>query len=271
MKPRFSQGRRGGGKPGRPGFKPRPRFDADDPRVRLYGFHAVEAALNNPARKLTRLQATENAVNRLAEIIAERAITPEIVSPRDLDNWLGEDTVHQGLLLETEELEEPELETLAAAGDSGGPLLILDQVTDPHNAGAVMRSAAVFGASGIIMHRRHSPPLNGTLAKSASGALELVPVVRVQNLARGMAELRELGFTLLGLDGEAEALLEAEPLTGRIAFVLGAEGKGLRQLTRDTCVRLVKIATPGPLDSLNVSNAAAVALHLAAMRRSGRA
>ena len=239
----------------------------DDGPLRLYGTHAVEAALENPRRKLKRLLATENAEIRLAAIIARRKVPIDRATPRDLDNLLGADTVHQGLMLETEELPEPSLEDLAERAIAGGPLIILDHVTDPHNVGAVLRSAAAFGASGLIMTRRHSPPLNGTLAKAASGALELVPVLLVQNLAKVMAELKEQGIILLGLDDASEVLIEDEPFSKPTALVLGAEGKGLRELTGETCDRLVKIATTGSIASLNVSNAAAVALHLAAMRR----
>lgn len=238
----------------------------EDDRVRLYGLHAVEAALRNPNRALLRLQLTENAEHRLQATLAERAAMPERVSPRDLDRILGADTVHQGALLETEPLPEP---TLAEVADAGGPLVVLDQVTDPHNVGAILRSCAVFGASALVMTRRHSAPLDGTLAKSASGALELVPVVLVQNLARALTEMKELGFVVLGLGDDAPGLIEDEPLKGRVALVLGAEGRGLRELTRASCDRLVRIATAGPIASLNVSNAAAVALHLAAWRRRG--
>jgi 23S rRNA (guanosine2251-2'-O)-methyltransferase len=250
--------------------RPPQRRDEDD-TVRLYGIHAVEAALANPNRIITRVMVTENAENRLAAALAKRGLTPERTTPRDLDRLLGNDTVHQGIMIECEALEEPDIDTIAEiAAGGGGPVLVLDQVTDPHNVGAVLRSAAVFGAAGVVMHRRHSPPLNGTLAKSASGALELVPVVLATNLARTLEELRDSGFTILALDGEAESLLEDEPLTGAVALVLGAEGKGLRQLTVKTSDRMVKIATGGSLDSLNVSNAAAIALHLAAMRRRGK-
>jgi 23S rRNA (guanosine2251-2'-O)-methyltransferase len=240
---------------------------ADDGRVRLYGVHAVEAALRNEARTVVRLLMTENAENRLAEAVAARQVAPERVSPRDLDRLLGEDTVHQGVMLETEPLPEPDIAELAVRADDG-PLIVLDQVTDPHNVGAILRSAAVFGAAGLIMTRRHSPPLDGTLAKSASGALELVPVALVQNLSRAIAELKEEHCVTLGLDGDAEHLIENEPLTGRVAFLLGAEGKGLRELTRQSCDRLVRIATTGPIGSLNVSNAAAISLHHAAWKRS---
>jgi 23S rRNA (guanosine2251-2'-O)-methyltransferase len=236
--------------------------------VRLFGLHAVEAALRNAGRPLNRLLLTENAENRLKDALSQRQAAPERVSPRDLDRILGPDTVHQGALLETEHLEEPLLADVAQRADAAGPLIVLDQVTDPHNVGAVLRSCAVFGASALVMTRRHSAPLDGTLAKSASGALELVPVVLVQNLARALAEMKEAGFLVLGLDDEGEALIEDEPFEGRIALVLGAEGKGLRELTRETCDRRVRIATSGgPIASLNVSNAAAIALHLAAWRR----
>ena len=243
------------------------RAPADDGRVRLYGVHAVEAALRNNGRTVLRLLMTENAENRLAEAVAARQIAPERVSPRDLDRMLGEDTVHQGVMLETEPLEEPDIGELAERADTG-PLIVLDQVTDPHNVGAILRSAAVFGAAGLVMTRRHSPPLDGALAKSASGALELVPVALVQNLARTLAELKEHFCIILGLDGEAEHLIENEPLTGRVALLLGAEGKGLRELTRQSCDRLVRIATRGAIGSLNVSNAAAISLHHAAWKRS---
>lgn len=258
----------GSGKPSRPQSRPKRE---DDDVIRLFGLHAVEAALNNEARSINKLMMTENAENKLAALVAKRGVPVERVTPRDLDRLLGPDTVHQGVMLETEPLEEPDLADLAeTAAGGGGPVILLDQVTDPHNVGAVLRSAAVFGAAGVVMTRRNSPPLNGTLAKSASGALELVPVVLAQNLSGALNDLRDAGFTILALDGEADTLLEDEPLTGAIALVFGAEGKGLRDLTRKTSDRLVKIATGGSLNSLNVSNAAAIALHLAAMRRRGK-
>jgi 23S rRNA (guanosine2251-2'-O)-methyltransferase len=269
---RFKSGGRGGYRPGghdggRPPRGGAPLEATDEGIVRLFGFHPVEAALGNPDRVLLRMWATENAAHRLAKAIASRGLTPEPVTPRDLDRLLGADTVHQGLLLETEPLPEPELADLAEAAADGGPLILLDQVTDPHNAGAILRSAAAFGACGVITTRRHSPPLNGTLAKSASGALELVKIAQVPNLARAMAELRDAGVTVLGLDGTATAAIEDEPFDGAVAIVLGAEGKGLRQLTADSCDRLVRITTADDLRSLNVSNAAAVALHTALVRR----
>ena len=268
--PRGGDGRRdsrAGGGQSRPQRSERRPFD--EGRVQLYGVHAVEAALRNDARKVLRLQMTENAENRLSEAVSARQAAPERVSPRDLDRLLGEDAVHQGVLLDTEPLDEPDIATLAERADAG-PLIVLDQVTDPHNVGAILRSAAVFGAAGLIMTRRHSPPLDGALAKSASGALELVPVALVTNLARAIAELKEHYCTTLGLDGDADKLIEHEPFTGRVALILGAEGKGLRELSRNSCDRLVRIATTGRIGSLNVSNAAAIALHHAAWKRSQR-
>jgi 23S rRNA (guanosine2251-2'-O)-methyltransferase len=245
-----------------------PREDQRDAGVvRLFGLHAVEAALSNPRRTIARLLLTENAENRLKTVVAARQMAPERVSPRELDRILGPDTVHQGALIETEPLPEPSLSDIAAVAETGGPLVVLDHVTDPHNVGAILRSCAVFGACGLVMTRRHSPPLDGTLAKSASGALELVAIALEQNLARALAELKDEGFLVLGLDDTAEALIEEEPFAGRVALVLGAEGKGLRELTRESCDRLVRIATGGPIASLNVSNAGAIALHLAAWRR----
>lgn len=253
------------------GQRPRPsasnRLD-EDGVIRLYGLHPVEAALRNPARIVTKLTATDNAARKLEAAISARGLTPIAATPRDLDRQLGADTVHQGIVIEVEPLPEPELADLARdAIDNGRPLVVLDQVTDPHNVGAVLRSAAVFGASGLVMTRRHSAPLGGTLAKSASGALELVPIALVQNLARAIAELKDLGLRVLALDGDGPTLLEDERLNQGVALVLGAEGKGLRQSTREGSDAIVAIASGGALDSLNVSNAAAIGLHLAAMQR----
>ncbi len=235
-------------------------------QVLLYGIHPVEAALANKRRTVSRVFLTDNAQRRLASALEARGIKPLPVSPKALDRRLGADTVHQGALLETQALPEPTLEDLAERADTR-PLVVLDQVTDPHNVGAILRSAAVFGVAGLIMTRRHSPPLDGTLAKSASGALEQVPIALVPNLARALEELKDLAFMVVGLDGEAQIALEAVDWAQRVALVLGAEGKGLRQLTRDRCDQLCRIEADGPLASLNVSNAAAVALHFASFRR----
>lgn len=270
-------------KTGKP-FKPhrgagsrRPRIDwaerrreaeAEAGQPQIFGIHAVEAALGNDARKIRGVFLTENAENRLSELLTRRGLTAERVTPRDLDNRLGPDTVHQGALIVADDLPEPSLKELARAAATK-PLVVLDQVTDPHNVGAILRSAAVFGAAGLVMTRRHSPPLGGVLAKAASGALELVPVVRIQNLARTLDELKGVGFTVIGLDGEAKDYLETTSWPAPVALVLGAEGKGLRELTRQTCHKLARIVTDGELASLNVSNAAAIALHTGALARRG--
>ncbi len=228
-------------------------------RVFLYGLHAVEAALANKGRPITRLRATENAARRLEAALRARGVEAEPATPRELDRLLGADTVHQGVVLETGPLLPATLDTVKPEGI----LIVLDQVTDPHNVGAVLRSAAAFGAAGVVLPERHSPPLSGALAKSASGALDLVPVILVKNLSRALTELGEQGFTRVGLAEDAPHTLEQTPLPLPLALVFGAEGKGLRQLTRASCDALCRIDTKGPLASLNVSNAAAIALHWA--------
>jgi 23S rRNA (guanosine2251-2'-O)-methyltransferase len=228
----------------------------------------VAAALANPQRKVRRLHLTENAESRLAEPLSARPIEIVRVTPRDLDRRVGSDAVHQGAAAEVEPLADSDLASLVEiASATGGPIVVLDQVTDPHNVGAILRSAAVFGAAGLIMTRRHSPPLGGVLAKTASGALEAVPIALVPNLARALADLADAGVVRIGLDGEGAHLIDDEPFTPPTALVLGAEGKGLRRLTRDLCDRLCRIGAAGALASLNVSNAAAVALYAAGRRR----
>lgn len=249
---------------------PRSGEAAESDDIELFGLHAVEAALANPNRVIRRLQATDNAENRLASIIKERQIKCARINPRDLDRRLGADTVHQGVLLETVLLDVPSLSELAEDETRSGPIVVLDQVTDPHNVGAILRSAAAFGSRGLVMTTRNSPRLSGALAKAASGALEHVPVALVTNLARALAELADLGFERIGLDGEAEQALEKANLGGRTALVLGAEGRGLRRLTRESCDVLCRISTSGPIGSLNVSTAAAVALHWLAIGRAAR-
>ena len=225
----------------------------------LYGWHTVTAALGNPARRIRRLLATENAVRRLADDGIALPITPELVRPHALDGLLTPDAVHQGLLAEADPLPSPDIEDLAASGI----VLVLDQITDPHNFGAILRTAAAFAVAAIVTTARHSPQATGVLAKSASGALELVPIVTVQNLARGLAALKERGFLVVGLDSEAADELAAMQLSAPLALVLGAEGKGLRQGTRAACDRLARLDLPGAIKSLNVSNAAALALYIA--------
>jgi 23S rRNA (guanosine2251-2'-O)-methyltransferase len=234
---------------------------ADDAAV-LYGWHTVKAALDNPARRVRKLLATENAARRLAEASAPLTVAPEIVRPDAIAARLPPDAVHQGLYVEADPLPSPAIEELAA----GGLVLVLDQITDPHNVGAIFRSAAAFAATAIVTTARHSPEATGVLAKAASGALEHVPLVTVQNLARALAALKASGHLVIGLDADGDADLAALPLRRPLALVLGAEGKGLRQLTKDTCDHVARLSLPGAIQSLNVSNAAAVALFIATDR-----
>jgi 23S rRNA (guanosine2251-2'-O)-methyltransferase len=243
-------------------FKPRTGGARVEDKVILYGVHAVEAALANPKRETVRLLATENAAHRLAPVIAKRKVTVTPALPRDLDRLLGPDAVHQGVALEVEPLPPVALDDV----DPGGILLVLDQVTDPQNVGAALRSAAAFGASALVLTERNSPPLSGVLAKAASGALDIVPVVLVKNLAQALAALGERGVLRVGLAEEADGALEEAQLTRPLALVLGAEGKGLRQLTREHCDLLCRISTRNAFASLNVSNAASVALHWTSLK-----
>jgi len=237
------------------------RPDADGPVV-MYGWHTVTAALRNPARHLRKLLVTENAARRLTDEGVKPAIAPEIVRPSAIAERLLPDAVHQGLYLETDPLSSPAVEDLPAKGI----VLVLDRITDPHNVGAIFRSAAAFAATAIVTTQRHSPEATGALAKAASGALENVPLVNVQNLARGLAALKQSGFLVVGLDSSGDSDLAALPLRAPLALVLGAEGKGLRQLTKETCDHVARIELPGELKSLNVSNAAAVSLYVVSRR-----
>ena len=227
----------------------------------LYGWHSVLAALENPARHVRRLLATENAARRLTEAAIPLKSPPEIVRPETIAGLLSPDAVHQGLYLEADPLPVPALDEVEP-----GLVLVLDQITDPHNFGAIVRTACAFAVTAIVTTARHSPEATGVLAKSASGGLEYVPLVLVQNLARAMAELKDRGFLLAGLAEEGEIDLADAPLRAPLALVIGAEGKGLRQLTRETCDVLARIDLPGAIKSLNVSNATALALQLATRR-----
>lgn len=247
------------------------RADARE-TVWLFGLHAVRDALMNPARERVRLVLTKNAADKLTQAIEASGMVPVIVDPRRFDVPIDEGSVHQGAALEARPLHWGDLETLCATG-AGAPLVVLlDRVTDPHNVGAVLRSAEVFGARAVIAPHRHSAPETGALAKTASGALERQPYLRVQNLSEAMEKLKGMGFILLGLDGAAEATLAgalAEAGSRPVGLVFGAEGPGLRDKTRETCDRLVRIPHPGGFGSLNVSNAAAVALYAASLRPDG--
>lgn len=237
--------------------------------VWLFGLHAVRDALVNPAREKLRLVLTKNALDKLQDAVAQSGMEPEITDPRHFEVPIAPDSVHQGAALEARPLSWGRFEDVCVSGE-GLPLVVcLDRVTDPHNVGAVLRSAEVFGARAVIAPRHHSAPETGALAKTASGALERQPYLRVTNLADAMVTLREMGFRLIGLDGDGTVTLD-EALSdagGRaVALVLGAEGPGLRDRTRDTCDVVARIPFQGQFGSLNVSNAAAVALYAASTR-----
>jgi 23S rRNA (guanosine2251-2'-O)-methyltransferase len=241
----------------RAAFKP-PQLPTDT--VWLYGIHTVKAAINNPERKILKLRVTQNALGRLELNDAQMLkLQIEIVSPQDLDKLTGPDAIHQGALLEARPLPVRKLDSLK----DRPLLLVLDQVTDPHNVGAIMRSAVAFDAGAVITTERHSPTESGVMAKSASGALELIPYIQITNLADALEELKRLGFQTIGLDSEGPQALEGTFAEDKIALVLGAEGKGLRQKTRATCDALARLDMPGAIKSLNVSNAAAISLYAA--------
>lgn len=232
--------------------KPRPPEDCDV----LYGIHSVHEALANPKRRHHRLLATENGLQRLSEEL-DLPIQPEIVKPEAINALLPPDAVHQGVYLEAFRL--PLLRLEAMPQDR--IIIALDQVTDPHNVGAILRSAAAFDVGAILTTFRNSPELSGVLAKAASGALEHVPIVGVTNLGRALTELKDQGFQLVGLDSEAPEEIHDLPLRLPVVLVLGAEGKGLRQSTRALCDHLARLELPGAIRSLNVSNAAAICLY----------
>ena len=231
-------------------------------RPRLWGKHAVAAALDNPARKVLRAWATRDAA---AAMQFPKAVPVTFADVADLGRLVPHDAPHQGVVIETEPLEDVWLGDVLGDAPERALLLVLDQVTDPHNVGAILRSAAAFGAVGIITQDRHSPPESGALAKAASGALERVPWARVVNLARALEEIGEAGFWRVGLAGDAPMDLKDALGPPRIALVLGAEGPGLRPNTREHCDALARLPISAEVDSLNVSNAAAVALYAASI------
>ena len=252
----------------RPGFKRGARDGQRSPGGGwLWGAHAVLAALANPNRLPSRLLLTEEATARhageLETLLAERPeLKPETVRRETFAKLLPEDAVHQGLALATPPLPQPELEDVLKRSRGGRSVVVaLDQVTDPHNVGAILRSAAVFGAAALVTTERHAPPESGVLAKSASGGLEQVPYVKVTNLARALESLKAEEYWCLGFASEAEATLGAAEIPDRCVLILGAEGPGLRRLTREACDLLVRLPAHGPLRDLNVSNAAAVGLY----------
>jgi 23S rRNA (guanosine2251-2'-O)-methyltransferase len=239
----------------------RPRHAPEVPRgaVWLYGLHAVAAALANPARRLRRLLLTEEAQQTLTQRLAQPWPVPaEQVERGRIDHLLGRDIAHQGAALLADPLGTPSLQH---ALERPGPLVVLDQVTDPRNVGAILRSAAAFGVAAVITQDRNAPEETGALAKAASGALETVPLLRAVNIARTLIALKAAGCWTVGLAAGAGALAGSAFAERRVALVLGAEGEGLRRLTRETCDELAGLAMKGPMENLNVSAAAAVALY----------
>ncbi|MCV6584394.1 MAG: 23S rRNA (guanosine(2251)-2'-O)-methyltransferase RlmB [Marinibacterium sp.] len=243
--------------------KEQARKAAASETVWLFGLHAVREALENPKREKLRLIVTLNARDKLAEAIAAAGIKPELADARKFTAPIDPGSVHQGAALEVKPLDWGRLED-HAIGPQAPRLLLLDRVTDPHNVGAILRSAEVLGAAAVIGTRHHSAPETGALAKTGSGALERQPYLRVRNLADTIVDLQRMGYLVLGLDGEATETIEQAVdghRDGAVALVLGAEGPGLRQKTRETVDKLVRIDAAGGFGSLNVSNAAAIALY----------
>jgi 23S rRNA (guanosine2251-2'-O)-methyltransferase len=260
-------------RPGRSRGSDRPQGARPEPRrpsssALLHGLHPVAAAWVNPERRCRRLLVTRAALDALAGPLAEAAAKglprpePIVVERAELDR-LVPDAVHQGAVLDAAPLPEVAIEDVCRAASlrERDVVVVLDQVTDPHNVGAILRSASAFGASAVVLPERNAPEVTGTLAKSASGALEAVPLVRIGNLARTLVQLQEAGYWCVGLDESGSRTLAEMALGGRVALVLGAEGTGLRRLTMERCDDMARLPTQGPVGSLNVSNAAAVALY----------
>jgi 23S rRNA (guanosine2251-2'-O)-methyltransferase len=279
--PRNRKHRPGGGAPSRRpehGAPPRPSSEKPPPRqpdrpsqprggdvVRIYGFHSVSAALRAPRRKLIRLYATRPAAERLRAEIEARGVDTVVLDNAEIALRAPRDAVHQGVLLEARPLAPIAVSELPERG----LVVVLDQVTDPHNVGAILRSAAAFAVDAVVTTQRHSPEFSGALAKSASGGLEHVAICSVVNLARALGEMGEMGYWRVGLDSGAPQTLEAAALSQPLALVLGAEGKGLRRLTRENCDSVARLDLPGAVKSLNVSNACAVALAITVARLRG--
>ncbi|WP_273718577.1 MULTISPECIES: RNA methyltransferase [Bartonella] len=227
--------------------------------IHLYGIHAVQAALKNPKRIFKCLYVTQNALKRLNISESDYPCSVKLCAPKYLDSLVGSEAVHQGVVLETSPLKPCKLSELT----NTDLVIVMDQITDPHNVGAIMRSAVAFKAKALITTFRHSPHESGVLAKAASGALEMIHYITVRNLAETLQELHQTGFTSFGLDSEGDQPLETTLTGNKIALVLGAEGKGLRKKTRETVCALARLDMPGNIKSLNVSNAATIALYVA--------
>jgi 23S rRNA (guanosine2251-2'-O)-methyltransferase len=227
--------------------------------IYLFGKHAVMAALGNPKRKIKRIVVTKNAQNELPAKLLNRAAV-SVMEPGKLDSLLPAGSVHQGMAVECEMLSQPSLQDWLKLGIAK-PLLLLDQVTDPHNVGAILRSAAAFDVGAVVTLERSAAHESGVMAKAASGGLEMVPMITVGNLAQTIEIVKKAGYWIYGLDGEAKQTIGEVKFDAKTALVLGAEGRGLRRLTAELCDMLIKLPMSGQMESLNVSNAAAVALY----------
>jgi 23S rRNA (guanosine2251-2'-O)-methyltransferase len=256
--PRKGQGAEAKQPLARPAPRDRPGERREAKVSLIYGFHSVGAALKAPRRELIRLYATAAAAERLSAEIAARGLETRIMSPEEISARAPREAVHQGLLLEARPLAPIDIADLPA----NGLVLVLDQITDPHNVGAILRTGAAFAVDALVTTERHSPDFAGALAKSASGGLEHVPICSVTNLARALAEMGDMGYWRIGLDSEVSNPLTNETISRPLALVLGAEDKGLRRFTRERCDRLARLDLPGAIKSLNVSNACAIALAL---------
>jgi 23S rRNA (guanosine2251-2'-O)-methyltransferase len=229
----------------------------------LYGIHAVRAALTAQRRKILAVFATPPIAERLSGEIARAGLSVQLVSNDDLARRLGQNAVHQGIMIEARPIEPIDLSDIVPRS---GIVLALDQITDPHNVGAILRTAAAFDVDAVITTERHSPEFSGVMAKAASGGIDVVPIALVGNFARALERLADMGYLRIGLDSEAQVPIEAAPLSRPLALVLGGEGKGLRRLSREKCDYLVRLDMPGAIKSLNVSNACAVALTTVRMK-----
>jgi 23S rRNA (guanosine2251-2'-O)-methyltransferase len=244
-------------------FPPKPKYDPDSGPVYLYGLHTVRAALDNPRRIKRELLVTPNALTRLRETGEVTGVRHRETTPRELDKLLGADAVHQGAALEVDPVSRFGLDDISPLR----LIVVLDQITDPHNVGAILRTACAFGADAVVTTQRYAPRETGVMAKSASGALDLVPLIEVRNLGDSLDKLKQRGMHVLGFDSEAPAPLAPRTDDTPLAIVMGAEGKGLRERTRSLCDEMVRLDMPGPIKSLNVSNAAAIALFAATAGR----
>lgn len=240
-------------------FPPKPKYDPDTGPVYLYGLHTVRAALDNPRRLKRALLATPNGLGRLRETGEIGRVPVTETTPNELDRLLGAEAVHQGVALEVDPVARFGLDDMP----SPKLIVVLDQVTDPHNVGAILRTACAFGADAVLTTARYAPRETGVMAKAASGALDLVPLIEVRNLGDALETLKQRGLTIVGFDSDAPVPLKRRNGGEKLAIVLGAEGKGLRQKTRSLCDEMVRLDMPGPIKSLNVSNAAAIVLFAA--------